>query len=619
MSDDKRSRITRRQALQTTAWLAVAASTTGAVLTRKSWAGVIPTVTDPRFTTPVIDPAGIPKFQDALPVPGAAWPQFNAGSQAMRVVQTQAQVLPQTWNLKTPAYCYRGSADYSNTFLGPTTIAYSRYPNTVSYDYAAIGPTMVLKNGAGTTSVVDQHIHGTDLGQPQVRFITHLHGSIGVASNSDGYADAWVTPTGTKGATPAGTMPTTVGAKQTHTYPNIQRASMTWYHNHTVGLTRLNVYAGLAGAYLVTDPTEQGYISKKQLPDLGIPLVIMDRMFFPDGRFAYPDTPWTEGTCQAQWPANAVSTQPEFFGDVIVVNGKTWPVFDCEPKVYRFRLLNACNSRFLQLAFKEFTIPFTIIGTDAGMLPGPSVTQNSLLVAPAERFDILIDFRTYAGKTVTLKNSANIPYPGGDPINPNTDGLVMQFRVKSGPVGPALAAPPSKWNPTNPTPAGPIVRRVLLCEGQDVYGRVMPMLGVANPNGSGKLTGVAKMWDDPVTETPKVGSCETWEVYNVSEDAHPFHIHEAMLRVLNRQDVVYDEPEQTCGDMPIINNIALSGATQPPAPYEVGYKDVAICPPGQVTRLIMDFTAAKTGRFVWHCHILEHEDHDMMRAYDIVA
>jgi spore coat protein A len=210
-------------------------------------------------------------------------------------------------------------------------------------------------------------------------------------------------------------------------------------------------------------------------------------------------------------------------------------------------------------------------------------------------------------------------YPGGDPVNPQTDGLVMQFRVKSAPPGPALAAPPTRWNPMPPTPAGPIVRRVLLCEGQDAYGRVMPMLGVATPASNGSLTGTAKMWDDEATETPKAGSCETWEIYNVSEDAHPFHIHEGMLRVVNRQAVTFDEPEQTCGEMPVIPNIRLGGPSQAAELYEVGFKDVAICPPGQVTRIVVDFTAAKAGRYVWHCHILEHEDHDMMRAYEILA
>ena len=290
--------------------------------------------------------------------------------------------------------------NYGSTFLGPTLLAQSDTPIDQIYDYSALaGKTFLLKNGASNASVVDKHVHGTDAGEPEVRFIAHLHGAKGVSPESDGYAESWSTPTATV-ANGTGPAPANAGpGKWKHTYPNAQDASLAWYHDHALGITRLNVYAGGAGGYIITDNVEQGYITNRQLPDLGIPLVIQDRMFYPDGRLAYPDLDAVAAGLIAQpgctpWPVPDVSTRPEYFGDVIVVNGKAWPYLNVEPEVYRFRFLNGCNSRVLDLSFEPPQPPtFAIVGTEGGFLPGPSDVRANLVIGGAERFDVLIDFQ----------------------------------------------------------------------------------------------------------------------------------------------------------------------------------------------------------------------------------
>jgi spore coat protein A len=583
------------------------------------------TVKDPRFSVPVLDARKIDKFIDPLPIPGANWPIITAGSETIRLVPTTVQILPSTLGLNTPVWCYRGNTDYTSTFLGPTMLATSNVSNDVTFDYTAItATTHLLKNGASTTSVVDKHIHGTEMGEPEVRFIAHLHGAKGVTPASDGYAEAWVTPGGVTGTTPAGTLPETSGGTQKHTYPNEQTASLAWYHDHALGITRLNVYAGGAGGYIITDSVEQGYISGGQLPDLGIPLIIQDRMFYPDGKLAYPDLDAVAAGLIAQkgctaWPGTDVSTRAEYFGDVIVVNGKAWPYLGVQPAVYRFRFLNGCNSRVLDLSFQPPNPPsFTIIGTEGGFLPGPSDVRPNLVIGGAERLDVLIDFRNYAGKTLTLSNKgAKKPFPGGTPPNPQSDALVMQFRV-SGSVGPALVAPPARWNPNTPAASG-ATRRVLLYEGVDRYGRIQPVLGTVTGTAS-PFTAIPKIWEDSITENPTAGTVEIWEIFNTTVDSHPIHIHEVLFRVLNRQPIAFDKKlaAAVCNIASPTFPITVTGAPTAAVGYETGFKDTVLCPPGQVTRIAVDFTNAKSGRFVWHCHILEHEDHEMMRPYDIV-
>ena len=634
MSNDDSDRnrgASRRDFIKTTTAISIGLAAPWVISTRKA-AGqaVVPTTKDPRFSVPVIDPKMIDKFVDPLPVPGTSWPILPAGSETLRLIERTVQILPSTLGggLPTTVWCYRGNLNYASTFLGPTMLAQSNTLIDQIYDYSALGgKTYLLKNGANNASVVDKHVHGTDLGETEVRFIAHLHGAKGVSPGSDGYAESWSTPTSTV-ANGTGPAPFNVGAgKWRHTYPNAQDASLAWYHDHALGITRLNVYAGGAGGYIITDAVEQDYIDGGQLPDLGIPLVIQDRMFYPDGRLAYPDLDPVAAGLIAQpgctpWPVPDVSTRPEYFGDAIVVNGKAWPHLEVEPAVYRFRFLNGCNSRVLDLSFQPPQPPtFAIIGTEGGFLPGPSDVRPNLVIGGAERFDVLIDFRNFAGRTLTLINKgAKKPFPGGTPPHPQADALVMQFGVTLPLTRPALAAPPARWNPNTPAASG-TTRRVLLNEGVDEFGRIRPLLGTVTGAGTGTdpFMAVPKFWDDPVTETPTAGTVETWEIFNTTADSHPIHIHELLFRVLNRQPLAFDKKlaAAVCNMPPPTFPITVTGAPTAAVGYETGFKDTVLSPPGQVTRIVVDFRSAQPGRFVWHCHILEHEDHEMMRPYDI--
>lgn len=636
--DEKKSckNFTRRKFMQITAITSAAMSVPWAWTSSKeamaAAPGVIPTVKDPRFSVPVIDPVKIGKFVDPLPIPGADWPLLDIGTQSIRLIEKRVQILPSTLGLQTTVWCYRGDADYGSTFLGPTMKAISGIPSTVTYDYSKISATThLLKNGANTTSVVDKHVHGTDAGEPEVRFIAHLHGGKAIKPQYDGYAEAWVTPDGVQniptenGSPIPNVVPDQFGGTQTHTYQNDQTAGTAWYHDHTLGITRLNVYAGGAGGYIIADTTEAAYLAAGRLPDLGIPLIIQDRMFYPDGRLAYPDLDAVAAGLIAQngctpWTAGDVSTRPEYFGDVILVNGRTWPFLTVEPRIYRFRFLNGCNSRVLDLSFQSpQAVVFEIIGTEGGFLPGPSDKRLNLVIGGAERFDVLIDFRKFVGQTLTLSNKgAKKPYPGGKQPNPQSDALVMQFRVALGSVGLPLAPPPVRWNPVTPPASGTINRGVLLYEGRDQFGRIQPLLGTVSGKGPA-FTAQPKFWDDPVTETPRVGTVEIWEIYNTTVDSHPVHIHEVLFRVLNRQPIAFNAKlaAGVCNVLPPSFPITLGGAPVAAVGYETGFKDTVLCPPGQVTRVVVDFRTVNSGRFVWHCHILEHEEHEMMRPYDI--
>jgi spore coat protein A len=358
-------------------------------------------------------------------------------------------------------------------------------------------------------------------------------------------------------------------------------------------------------------------------------------MFYPPdpgapgvARLAYPDLDAVAAGLIAQkactpWPVPDVSTRPEYFGDVIVVNGKAWPFLTVEPAVYRFRFLNGCNSRVLDLSFEPPQPPvFAIIGTEGGFLPGPSDVRPNILIGPAERFDVLIDFRNQAGKTLTLSNKgAKKPFPGGTPPHPQADALVMQFRVALTTTRPALADPPARWNPIDPPAPGTTTRRVLLYEGVDTFGRIRPLVGTITTGPSpGSFTAQAMFWDDPVTETPTSGTVEVWEIFNTTADTHPIHIHEVLFRVLDRQPIAFKLVPEVCMTIPAPPpfTVALGGAPVAAVGYETGFKDTVLTPPGQITRVVVDFGNAKTGRFVWHCHIIEHEDHEMMRPYDVV-
>ncbi len=445
---------------------------------------------------------------------------------------------------------------------------------------------------------LDTTIHGEGRDVPQVRTVTHVHGAR-VLPASDGYPDAWVTSDGRAGAVRP--------ADPCH-YPNDQAASTLWYHDHALGITRLNVYAGLAGFYLIRDPEEDAL----NLPSgaYEIPLMVQDRSFSADGSLAYP--PARNGTHPA-W-------MQEFFGNAICVNGKATPFLEVEPRKYRFRMVNGSNSRFYHLTMVPADAsgkpwgkpadapPFIQIGSDGGLLPAPLRT-HSLIFSPGERFDLVIDFSEHKGANLAMINDAPAPYARGGEIVPSD---VMLFKVTK-PLSVAdTSSVPDTLVPFTPLDAAHAVReRTLALTEMDRPSDGYTMLGLLDQ----------KHWDDPITEDPKAGSTEIWSFANTTGDVHPMHLHLVQFQVLNRQPFDTNTYLQT-GKL-VFTNIPI-----PPESNErPAWKDTIKTYSGYVTRVIARFDlpagiipkAGEEFRYVWHCHVLEHEDNEMMRPYKIVG
>jgi spore coat protein A len=503
-----------------------------------------------------------------------------------------------------------------------------------------------------------------------VPLVTHVHGAVGVGDESDGYPEAWFLPDAND--IPAGYA--TVGtwydffqgkaqAMQgaawgpgyaTYEYPNENRASTLWYHDHSLGLTRLNVYAGPAGFYIVRGGPDDTVLDLRTgraavLPGPApkandafpsnktyyeIPIVIQDRSFDVDGSLFYPDSrEYFDGITGPYLPEGSEDEtgfppiwNPEFFGATMMVNGNTWPYLQVEQRRYRFRFLNGCDSRFLILDFNDIPgAEVWQIGTEGGFLAQPvdltGQHGGQLLVGLAERADLIVDFTGVPTGNHVLRNvGPDEPFGGGlpgvdfDPADPATTGQIMQFRVV-----PAVAADPStppqylQLPVIAPTPTATVTRTVALLEqaangedeeGEEVEGPVAALLGTV-------AEGIAtkRLWMDPVTEDPATGATEVWEIYNTTADAHPIHVHEIVYEVVDRQALALD------GEGEVIQPFVLQGPPMPPEAWEVGFKDTVTAYPGQVTRIKATFL--NPGQYVWHCHIVSHEDNEMMRPYRI--
>jgi len=401
---------------------------------------------------------------------------------------------------------------------------------------------------------VDHNLHGAEAGLPEVRSVVHLHGGR-VPPQSDGYPEDWFVP----------------GKSAFAHYPNQQEAATLWYHDHAMGINRLNSYAGLLGVYIVRNNFEEALNLPRDKYE--IPLVIFDRMFDKDGQLYYPEAP----VPNAPW-------MPEVFGNAHLVNGKLLPFLDVEPRKYRFRVLNGANGRFYHLSLGNGVF-FQQIGTDQGLLPAP-VPVKQLTLGPAERADVVIDFATHGGEQIILKNDVFTS--------------IMQFRVaKSG--GKDSAALPQALRPVDRIPESAAVktRQLSIDEYRDLTGNTTLML--LNKS----------YWHMPVTEKPVLNTTEIWTIVNPTDDSHPIHLHLVRFQILDRRRF---EPFafQTAGEL------KYTGPVTPPEPGEMGWKDTVRAEPKMVTRIIARFEGY-TGRYVWHCHILEHEDNEMMRPYEIVA
>ncbi|MGE7907215.1 multicopper oxidase family protein [Peribacillus sp. NPDC094092] len=404
---------------------------------------------------------------------------------------------------------------------------------------------------------IDTTIHGASH-NPEVRTVVHLHGSPSTPA-SDGHPEAWFTKnfgqTGPEFVT------------KTYKYPNRERATTLWYHDHALGITRLNVYAGLAGLYLIRDEEEKALPLPKGKYE--VPLIVQDKSFNPDGSLFYPAQP-SNPSPDLPFP----SIVPGFFGETIVVNGKVWPFLNVEPRKYRFRIVNASNSRAYQFQLSN-SQSFFLIGTDGGLLERPIEVQ-SLLVGSAERIDIVVDFSKLQGETIILQNQFELGNPTGD---------VMAFKVTKPLKGKDKSQVPAMLSNIDHIPLKEVkkVRHLTLVETQDEFGRPMLLLD-------------GKEWDDPVTETPLLDSVEIWELENMTDGGHPIHLHLVNFLVLERRD--------------------SNGNLKQPLPTDFGLKDTVTVNARETVRIIMRFEPF-AGKYVWHCHKLEHEDHDMMRPLTI--
>jgi spore coat protein A len=433
-----------------------------------------------------------------------------------------------------------------------------------AYGGSVPGPTLEVRSGRGVLVEwrnelpekhflpVDHTLPGANAGEPDVRAVVHVHGAR-VPTASDGYPEDWFTP----------------GKSALNHYPNRQDAATLWYHDHAMGVERLNQYAGLFGMYLIRDDVEDRLNLPRGVYD--VPLVLFDRFFRADAQLRYP----VSETPGSPWV-------PEVLGDAQLVNGKLFPYFEVEPRRYRFRLLNASNGRFYYLSLSNGD-PLRQIGTDQGLLPAP-VAAKSITLAPAERADVVVDFADLAGQTMLLQSQAL---------------QLLQFRVAAG--RPHKAAPlPTRLRPVpRLLPASAMTSRVLtLNEYMDQESRASLML----------LNGAR--WHEPATERPVLDSVEIWSFVNLTDDTHPIHLHLVRFQVLDRQTFDVDEYKRT-GTMTIL------GQPVPPAPGEAGWKDTVRADSGLVTRIIVRFEGY-AGRYAWHCHVLEHAANEMMRPYEIV-
>lgn len=442
------------------------------------------------------------------------------------------------------------------------------------YGSSSPGPTFETRSGQGLLVEwvnelpeahllpIDHSIHGAEADKPDVRAVVHLHGAK-APPESDGYPENWYVP----------------GKSAVCHYPNRQDATMLWYHDHTLGINRLNVFAGLFGVFFVRDEFEDSL----NLPrgKYEIPLVIYDRVFDLDGQLNYP----VSGDPKSPWV-------PEVFGDAVLVNGKLFPYLEVGPRRYRFRVLNGANGRFFHLTLSRGPTSngtFHQIGTDQGLLPAPVPLQR-LSIAPGERADLIVDFssRDFSGAG------------GGNVILKNDNLNVMQFRVApNGPRDTSVLPQTLRPVPKIPESSAVKTRMLTLVEVTDLVQRPVRML----------LNNVH--WSKPVTENPVLDSVEIWNLINTTDDAHPIHLHLVKFQILDRRSF-------SVADYWVKNEIKYTAPAMPPEPGEAGWKDTVRADPGMVTRIIIRFEGF-TGRYVWHCHILEHEDNEMMRPFDVVA
>ncbi len=681
----------------------------------------------------------IAQFVDQLPlltVQGGSMETIipGTGEITLTMREFKADVMPSSFvpaagiYTGTTVWGYRDGSQPTNpagTYIGPVFVATRTVPTKIRF-VNDLGDTATSNLLFWKTSL-DQTLHWADPlggamnacamdvtpGQPPIGScannysgpipaVPHLHGGE-VPPVLDGGPDAWFT---SDGAYQGPTYYTGNGAaanEAIYRYPNSQEAGLLWFHDHLLGGTRLNVYAGLAGAYLLTDPglalppglnpagLQQG--TDATTVDYLIPLVIQDRSFDVNGELFFPNA-----GINPEHPFWI----PEFVGDTVVVNGKVWPYLNVERRRYRFLFINGSNAR----AYELFLIdPISgakgpamwQIGTDGGYLDAPvkidpnaAMTQlQKLVLMPGERADVIVDFSGVpSGTNLILRNTARTPYPGGAPAAQGTMGRIMQIRV-SGTRDTEFGYNPATLPPIPirsggqrivrlpGTPAGPAVtaanvqnfRQLTLNEVMAAGGPLEVLVNNTKWSGMREDGSVPAGFTalsiggitEYLSELPNEGDTEIWEIVNLTEDAHPIHTHLTQFQVVSRQPFntnaylaaygaafpggmfipAYGPPldyatgnPRALGGNPDITPYLL-GLPVPPPLNERGWKDTVRVMPGEVTRFVVRYAPldkalndpdlnypfdpnALERPYVWHCHIIDHEDNEMMRPYSVV-
>jgi bilirubin oxidase len=628
-------RITRRQALRVGLVTgAGAAALGGTALLPSPGAGAaqLTASTIPQFVTPLWIPPAMP-IADLGPL--------SYSVAARPILQ---QVLPPGYPA-TPVFAY-GSAHNPATFHAPgyTIESVACHPTEVTWvnqlvdendnfmpSLFPVDPTLHWANPPGGLGGRDTMPSFTSTPGPYagpVPMVVHLHGAH-AGQESDGYPEAWFLPHAVdipSGYATSGSFYDRYrqeyadtygfrwarGSARSH-YDNDQRATQLWYHDHALGTTRLNVRAGLHGMYIIRGGS--GDLDLGQLPgpapqpgDLPgtryyeIPLILGDATFNADGTMYLPSAN-AFGGGGPYVPATDIPPiwNSVFFGSAITVNGNTWPCLAVEPRRYRFRVLNSAAARPFVLKVvtdplatrpAPAALPIWVIGSDGGLLPAPvSLGGDGLPIQPSERYDIIVDFTGVpVGTQLYLINEGGAATVG-------TTGSVLRFTVA--PLASLdLSIPPDQLAGILPTPlARPVATNTRQVSFNDVASSFNPgvtaryLCGTVGRGGAGS----PRYWDDPITEQPAYGSTEVWEIFNCCPATHVFHIHLVQFRLLGRESMA-------------------GGSVTGPAPYEAGDKDSVTAPGGQITRVQATFD--RRGRYVWHCHILDHEDNEMMRPWE---
>lgn len=564
--------------------------------------------------------------REFLTIASASMLTLGSPSFLSRIGSASAQLAPSlskfTEQLPIPLKLDRTAGGSVDLVMAPGSHRFhTDLPLTPTWGYGGapyLGPTIEVRRGIPLTVnavnnlgahrldfAIDTTLHGAvELDRTSPRASLHLHGG-STSPDNDGGPEATFLP----------------GASRSYFYNNDQEAANIWYHDHALGITRLNVYAGLAGFYWIRDEFDTGQPDNPLgLPTAAyeIPLVIQDKMFNPDGSLAYPP-----GAFGRVWA-------PEFFGDVAVVNGKAFPNLNVVRGLYRFRIVNGSNARVYNLKLSPGETMFQI-GGDGGLLNAP-VAVTRLTLAPGERADVLVDFSGHrAGSRIVMTNDAPVPFPDG-PRSTRRGGVplrqLMQFTV--GPATGFDGPIPSILRETPVIPlADPVrTRNVSLVEIADETTGV-PLMALLNN----------LEWTTNQIEMPVVDTVEQWNIINTTGDTHPIHLHLVQFQLLGRQkfradaylEAAYPEIDDGVrGPHPAPSAEGFTyGMMKGPDPNERGWKDTVRANPGEITRILVPFGAnaapgvpfgnSFVGNYVWHCHILEHEDNEMMLEYEIVA